>query len=130
MHFDGFQVSVYWATFPSEYLRTIRDVDINLLKHRIEKITLNHTRRYSLLDTENRTEFIKEFVALLRFVAAGEANVGFLRKDGLDIHRTGDGDGDVEEDQQVLHPPQEEMEEVEESSWRASVQENSEEYTS
>ena len=91
MHFDGFQVSVYWATFPSEYLQTIRDVDINLLKNRKEKIKLNHSRRYSLLDTRDRTDFIKEFVALLRFVAAGEANVGFLRKDGVEIHRTTDG---------------------------------------
>ena len=130
MHFNGFYVSVYWATFPSEYLRTIRDVDINLLENRKEKIKLNHSRRYSLLDTEDRTDFIKEFVALLRFVAAGEANVGFLRKDGVEIHRTADGDGAVEEDEQVLRPPQEEMEEIEESSWRARLQQNREEYTS
>ena len=130
MHFDGFYVSVYWATFPSEYLRTIRDIDINLLKNRKEKIKLNHSRRYSLLDTRDRTDFIKEFVALLRFVAAGEANVGFLRKDGVEIHRTTDGDGALEEDEQVLRPPQEEMEETEESSWRARLQQNREEYTS
>lgn len=121
MHFDGFQVSVYWAIFPSEYLRIIRDIDINLLQKRKDKINLNHSRRYSLLDTEDRTDFIKEFVALLRFVAAGEANVGFLRKDGVEIHRTIDVDDDVDDDEQVLHPPQEEMEEVEESSWRARM---------
>ena len=100
------------------------------LKNRKEKIKLNHSRRYSLLDTKDRTDFIKEFVALLRFVAAGEANVGFLRKDGVEIHRTADGDGAVEEDEQVLRPPQEEMEEIEESSWRARLQQNREEYTS
>ena len=130
MHFDGFYVSVYWATFPSEYLQTIRDIDINLLENREEKIKLNHSQRYSLLNTKDRTDFIKEFVALLRFVAAGEANVGFLRKDGVEIHRTTDGDGAVEEDEQVLRPPQEEMEEIEESSWRARVQQNKEEYVS
>ena len=130
MHFDGFYVSVYWATFPSEYLRTIRDIDINLLKNRKEKIKLNHSRRYSLLHTKDRTDFIKEFVALLRFVAAGEGNVGFLRKDGVEIHRTTDGDGALEEDEQVLRPPQEEMEEIEESSWRARLHQNREEYTS
>jgi hypothetical protein len=128
VHFDGFHVSVYWATFPSEYLETIRDVDINLLKDRKEKIKLNHSQRYSLLDMYDRTDFIKEFVALLRFVAAGEANVGFLRKDGVEIHRT--ADGVVDEDELVLRPPQEEMEEVEESSWRERIQENREEYTS
>ena len=128
MHFDGFQVSVYWATFPSEYLRTIRDIDVNLLENRKEKIKLHHSRRYSLLNTNDRTDFIKEFVALLRFVAAGEVNVGYLRKDGVEIHRTADGVAD--EDEQVLHPPQEEMEEVEESSWREMLKENREEYTS
>lgn len=100
------------------------------MQGRKDKIKLNHSRGYSLLDTEDRTDFIKEFVALLRFVAAGEANVGFLRRDGVEIHRTVDADGDVEDDGHVLHPPQEEMEEVEESSWRARVQENREEYTS
>ena len=127
MHFNGFYVSVYWATFPSEYLRTIRDVDINLLENRKEKIKLNLSRRYTLLDTNDRTDFIKEFVALLRFVAAGEANVGFLRKDDVEIHRIADG---VDEDEHISHPPQEEMEEVEENSWRARLQENREEYTS
>ena len=130
MHFDGFYVSVYWATFPSEYLQTIRDIDINLMEKREEKIKLNHSQRYNLLDTKDRTDFIKEFVALLRFIAAGEANVGFLRKDGVEIHRTTDGDSAEEEDEQVLRPPQEEMEAIEENSWRAKVQENREEYTS
>ena len=121
MHFDGFHVSVYWTAFPLEYLHTIRDVDINLLKERKEKIKFNHSRRYSLLDTQDRTDFIKEFVALLRFVAAGEANVGFLRKDGMDIHRNANEDGAVED---------EEMEEVEANSWRAMLQQNREEYSS
>jgi hypothetical protein len=76
----------------------------------------------------DRTDFIKEFVALLRFVAAGEANVGFLRKNGVEIHRKPD---DVdEEDERVVCPPQEEMEEAEEVSWRAMLQRNREEYTS
>lgn len=76
----------------------------------------------------DRTEFIKEFVALLRFVAAGEANVGFLRKDCVEIHRK--TDDVVEEDERALCPPQEEMEEAEEISWRAMLQRNREEYTS
>jgi hypothetical protein len=127
VHFDGFRVSVYWANFPSEYLETIRDIDISLLKKREEKIKLNHSRRYNLLDTTDRTDFIKEFVALLRFVAAGETNVGFLHKDSVEIHRT--IGSVVDEDEQALRPPQEEMEEVEESSWRTMLRENREEYT-
>ena len=114
---------MYWATFPSDYLNIVRDVDINLLKNREEKIKLNHTRRYNLLNNMDRTEFIKEFVALLRFVAAGEANVGFLRKYGVEIHRTSDvkvGDND-----QLLRPPQEEMTEVEEMDW---IERNKEDY--
>ena len=78
----------------------------------------------------DRTDFIKEFVAVLRFVAAGEANVGFLRKDGVEIHRKTDEEGVIEEDEQVFCPPQEEMEESEESSWRAMLRRNREEYTS
>ena len=55
------------------------------------------------MNTNDRTEFIKEFVALVRFVAAGEANVGFLRKEGGPIHRTtGVGERGNAEDEPVL----------------------------
>ena len=77
------------------------------------RLNLKHTRRYNLLKTVDRTEFIKEFVALLRFVAAGEANIGHLRKDSVVIHRGVDDDEKV-----VLHPPQEAMDESEASRWR------------
>jgi hypothetical protein len=93
---------------------TIRNIDINLLRDRYEKVRLNHTKRYNLLLTGDRTNFIKEFVALLRFIAAGEANVGHLRKDSRVIHRTVEG----VEDKAGLHPPQEAMDEPEESRWR------------
>ena len=46
-------------------------------KQERKKIDLNHTRRYNLLNNIDRTEFIKAFVALLCFVAAEEADVGF-----------------------------------------------------
>ncbi len=115
VHFDGFYVSVYFAIFPSEYLMTIRNVDINLLKDRDDKVKLNHTKRYNLLLTGDRTDFIKEFVALLRFVAAGEANVGHLRKDSNVIHRTVD---ECVGDKAGFHPPQEAMDGSEETRWR------------
>jgi hypothetical protein len=46
----------------------------------------------------------------------------------VEIHQT--ADSVVDEDEQVLRPPQEEMEELEESSRREMLQENREEYTS
>jgi len=96
-------------------VHTLRNVDINILKDRVDKIELKHTRRYNLLLTGDRTEFIKEFVALLRYVAAGEANVGHLRKDASVIHRIVDeGVGD----EAAFHPPQEAMDESEENHWR------------
>lgn len=103
---------MYFATFPSEYLETLRNVNVDVLKDRKDKIRLNHTQRYNLFNTSDRTEFIKEFVALLRFVAAGEANVGHLRKDSNVIHRNNNDSNDV------LHPPQEAMDDREQDTWR------------
>jgi len=117
VHFDGFYVSVYFANFPSEYLHMLRNVDVDSLSSREPKIQLCHTRLYNLINTEDRTEFIKEFVALLRFVAAGEANIGHLRKDSRMIHRiTNRGDAAI--DKPALRPPQEDLNEAEEEIWR------------
>lgn len=49
-------------------------------------LVIHHTRSYNLLDTDCRTEFIKEFIALVRFIASGKASVGLLRTEGS-IHR-------------------------------------------
>ena len=117
VHFDGFHVSIYFATFPSEYLETVRNIDVDILKCREEKVKLNHTRRYNLFNTRDRTDFIKEFVALLRFVAAGEANIGHLRKDSGVIHRSMNDLNDVGLES-VLQPPQEAMDEGEQTKWR------------
>lgn len=100
VHFDEFYVSVYFAAFPSEYL-------INILKNREEKLNLIIR---DLFNTDDRTEFIKEFVALLRFVAAGEVNIGHLRKDSRVIHRS------LDEPVGMLHPPEEIMDESEETN--------------
>ena len=110
-------MSVYFATFPSEYLNTLRNVDVDSLSTRHPKIHLCHTRLYNLINTEDRTEFIKEFVALLRFVVAGEANIGHLRKDSQAIHRIANA-GQVLVDMPVLCPPQEDLNEAEEETWR------------
>lgn len=118
MHFDGFHVSVYFAKFPAKYLHTLRNVDVDSLGSEETKIKLCHTRLYNLINTEDRTEFIKEFIALLRFVAAGEANIGHLHKDSRAIHRVMNIGQSVKDDT-LLRPPQEELNEDEEDSWRA-----------
>lgn len=63
---------------------------------------------------DDRTEFIVEFVALVRFVAAGEANVGHLRKDSEVIHRRTDENvsGEV-----VSHAPQEAQDDRDMRRW-------------
>ena len=117
MHFDGFHVSIYFAKFSSTYLHILRNVDIDNLKFRDPKIKLHHTRLYNLMNPVDRTEFIREFVALLRFVAAGEADVGHLRKDSQAIHRAMDTKGNMEDDP-VARPPQQDLDEREEEIWR------------
>ena len=125
MHFDGFNVSVYFAAFPAEYLRCLRDVNIDALERREEKIKLHHTRLYNLFNTFDRTEFIKEFVALIRFVAAGEANIGFLGKNCHEIHPM-DNRSQID-GAEMFRLPQEELNENEEELWRRS---DAAEYTS
>jgi len=89
---------------------------VDSLNDRKDKVMLNHTRVYNLFNSIDRTEFIRKFVALLRFVAAGEAKVGCLRKDCSAIHRTRNAAGELK-DEPVLRPPQEEMDEFEEEIW-------------
>ena len=82
MHFNGHHVAIYWAIFPSEYLGTIRSVDVNSLEKLNTRIKLRHTQFYDLFDPNERTEIIRQVTAVVRFIAAGEANVGFFRKSG------------------------------------------------
>ena len=116
MHFHGCSAAIYFATFPWQYLDQLRNINIDSLKEH-EKIPLHHSRLYNFLNTDNRTEFIKHMVALIRMVAAGDANIGHLRKDGGQVHREEDPSGNAKEES-VMHPPQEEMDEKEQSRWR------------
>jgi len=81
------------------------------------RINLYHTKLYNLFNAVDRTEFIKEFVALLRFVAAGEANIGHVRKNSTIIHRSVT-DPEGIEDETEMGPPQEVLTTVEKKSWR------------
>lgn len=80
-------------------------------------IPLHHSPLYNHLNTSSRTEFIKHMVALIRMVAAGEANIGHLRRDGTKIHRKVDVTENPIVDP-VMHPHQQEMDEKEEFSWK------------
>ena len=124
MHFHGCSAAIYFATFPWHYLDRLRNINIDSLKEH-EKIPLHHSRLYNLLNTDSRTEFIKHMVALIRMVAAGDANVGHLRKGADKLHRDEDLYGNAK-DESVIHAPQEEMDEKEESRWREA---SSKEYT-
>ena len=55
---------------------------------------------------------------MFRFVAAGEANIGHLRKNGREIHRKLDSAGNpVDKLESELLPPQRVMDEQEEEDW-------------
>jgi hypothetical protein len=125
VHFDGIQTAIYFAHFPPDYLHTLRDVNIDLLLH-LPKIKLHHTCWYNLLLPDQRTEFIRHFVALLRFVAAGECNVGHLGREREAIHRTLEGAG---EQVGALWPGQMAMDEREVEEWRAMFGVDYAEYT-
>jgi len=115
VHFHGCNAAIYFATFPSHYLDRLRNINIDSLEDH-EKIPLHHSKLYNLLSTDSRTEFIKHMIALIRMIAAGDANVGHLRKDAGKVHRE-DWSGNAK-DGSVMHPPQEEMDEKEVSRWR------------
>jgi hypothetical protein len=100
---------MYFSTFPWHYLNCLHNINIDSLKEH-EKIPLHHSRLCNLLNTDSRTEFIKHIVALLRTVAAGDVNIGHLRKGAGKIHRRKDPSGNTT-DESVIHPPQEEIDE-------------------
>jgi hypothetical protein len=116
VHFHGGSAAIYFATFPWLYLDRLRNRNVDSLKEH-GKISLHHSRLYNLLNTDSRTEFIQHMVALIRMVAAGEVNVGHLRKDVGKVHREDDPSGNAN-DELVIHPPQEEMDAKEELRWR------------
>ena len=87
MHIFIFDVSFYWAIFPTEYLRAVRTSSLSELK--VEgKIKLHHSKPLSLINPTERDRFIGEFMAIVRCIASGYGKVGFLRQDlNSPIHR-------------------------------------------
>jgi hypothetical protein len=81
-----------------------------------DPVNLYHTAPCDLLDPDNRLQFCKEFIAVVRCLADGNASIGYLRKDGETI-REWEGK-DEEKDEDVLWPPQEVLDATEETEWR------------
>ena len=79
VHFAGFEASIYWATFPTAFLRAVHSGGIKDLPANVE---IQHTCASNLLDPDSRTAFIVDFIALVRYVADGRANIGHLRRPG------------------------------------------------
>jgi hypothetical protein len=115
VHFSGFHASIYYATFPAEYLSTIQNEGINALKSKFkDPLPLHHTAPCNLIDPDARMEFLKDFVAVVRCLADGNAPIGYLRRDGEKIHRRSYS----EANEGVVRPPQRACDEREEVSWR------------
>lgn len=86
MHFDGSFVSIYFAVFPSAYLHAVRDGGLNTVISQ-PSLKLYRSQIYDLFETDQRTSFIRQFVALVRMIADGRGNVGHLRRDKDVVHR-------------------------------------------
>lgn len=112
-NFAGFEASVYWATFPSAFLHKIHS---GQPRDTPESVHIKHTRPCNLLDPDFRTAFILDFIALVRFVADGHANVGQLRRSGTPIHRILKPQDNMSEDE-VVKPPQAALDDRELASW-------------
>ncbi len=70
-----------------------------------------------LLDPESRTASILDFIALVRYVADGRANVGQLRRPGTVIHRRS---GDSTTEDEVMEPSQAALDDYELANWPQS----------
>jgi hypothetical protein len=89
---SGFDVSFYWIIFPTAYLRAVRTTNLSDLKD-VGNITLRHSKPLSLINPNDRDRFIGEFIAIIRCIADGHGNVGYLRRDPSSaIHRKGEGE--------------------------------------
>jgi hypothetical protein len=90
MHMWGLTACFFWATFPPEYLRTLREENIEeLQKHPL--VTLYHSEPRHLLISSERDEFINEFMCVVRCITSGFGNIGFLRRNPKSpIHHQGE----------------------------------------
>jgi len=78
MQLVGLTVRFFWAKFPEQYIKTLRLQPIEELKKE-PLITLCHTEAHHLSIPTERDQFIQEFLAIVRCIAAGKVNVGLVR---------------------------------------------------
>ena len=115
VHFSGYHACFYYATFPTEYLSTIQGEDIHALKSKFNnRLPLHHTEPCNLLHPDARLHFIQDFIAVVRCLADGYTPIGYLRRDDPQgkIHRK------LNEEEEVVRPPQQALEKRKESEWR------------
>ena len=80
VHISSDEASIYYAKFPQTYLRKVHREGIDDLTG-TKQIYLHHTKPQKLFLAESRTKFIDDFMALILFLADGQGNVGFVRRD-------------------------------------------------
>ena len=107
----GFECSIYWAVLPSPFLRRIHSgipasIDFN-------KIIIKYTKPQSFIKLSIHAQFIRLFLLLIHFVAAGYASIEHLCRIG-NIHRS---KSSLEKEVIVKGPPQELLEEEELEAW-------------
>jgi hypothetical protein len=89
----------------------------NVLKTKFKRSSpfLHHTMPCNLIDPGARLQFLKDFIAIVKCLADGNAPIGYLRREGRKIHQQTE---DEDEGEEVLHPPQEVLDAREEMKWR------------
>jgi hypothetical protein len=114
VHFSGYHACIYYATFPTEYLSTIQHEGIHALKSKFNNpLPLYHTEPCNLLHPDARLHFILDFIAIVRCLTDGRAPIGYLRRDEQGkIHRK------LNDEEEVVRPPQQALEQRKESEWR------------
>lgn len=95
VHINGHEASMYYATFPQSYLRTVQKLGLAHLEG-TKQIYLHHTKPQSLLHPESRTKFLEDFIAVILFLADGKGNVGLMRREpATPIHRDFEDNEDI-----------------------------------
>jgi len=69
VHLTCLKACFYWAEFTSDYLRAIRFSSLIDLKN-FGTVKLCHTRALSLVDPDERVQFLEQFISVLRCITA------------------------------------------------------------
>jgi hypothetical protein len=97
IHFNGFEASIFWCVLDPTYLAWIHEGG----DFPGESAIMKQTKPRSLLHPKSRTEFIEEFLWIVKYISEGRGGVGYLRQGSTKIHR----EIDVES-RDILYRPQ------------------------